>query len=106
MVKKANGKWRICIDYKDLNKPCPKDSFSLSKIDQLVDATSGHKLLSFIDTFSGYNQIQMAPKDEKNTVFVIHLSMQILKCFIISNPFACIDLRILNLLSSIHLHRS
>ena len=57
MVKKANGKWCICIDYTDLNKACPKDSFPLPKIDQLVDDTSGHKLLSFMDAFLGYNQI-------------------------------------------------
>ena len=70
MVKKANGKWRICIDYTDLNKACPKDSFPLPKIDQLVDATSGHKLLSFMDAFSGYNQIRMAPEDEERTTFI------------------------------------
>ena len=71
MVKKANGKWRICINYKDLNKACPKDNFFLSKIDQLIDATSSHKLLSFMDAFSDYNQIPIAPKDEENTIFVI-----------------------------------
>ena len=70
MVKKASGKWCICIDYIDLNKACPKDSFPLPKIDQLVDATSGHKLLSFMDAFSGYNQIQMAPEDEEHTAFI------------------------------------
>ena len=70
MVKKASGKWRICIDYTDLNKACPKDSFPLPEIDQLVDATSGHKLLSFMDAFSGYNQIQMAPEDEEHTAFI------------------------------------
>ena len=55
MVKKANDKWRICIDFTDLNKACPKDSYPLPRIDQLVDSTAGHKLLSFMDTFSGYN---------------------------------------------------
>ena len=70
MVKKASDKWRICIDYTDLNKACPKDSFPLLKIDQLVDATSGHKLLSFMDAFSGYNQIRMAPEDEERTAFI------------------------------------
>jgi len=71
MVKKANGKWRICIDYTDLNKACPKDSFSLPKIDELVDATTGHQLLSFMDAFSGYNQIWMDPQDEEKTAFII-----------------------------------
>ena len=55
MVKKANEKWRICIDFTDLNKAGPKDSFLLSRIDQLVDATLGHKLLSFMNAFFGYN---------------------------------------------------
>ena len=59
LVKKANGKWRMCVNFTDFNKACPKDSFSLPKIDQLVDSTAGHNLLSFIDAFSGYNQIPM-----------------------------------------------
>ena len=75
MVKKASGKWCICIDYTDLNKACPKDSFPLPKIDQLVDATSGHKLLSFMDAFSGYNQIRMAPEDEEKMTFVTDMGL-------------------------------
>ena len=71
MVKKPNGKWRICIDYTDLNKACPKDSFPIPRIDQLVDATVGYKLLSFMDAYSGYNQIRMSPDDEDKTTFTI-----------------------------------
>ena len=63
LVKKANGKWRLCIDFTDINKACPKDSFPLPRIDLIVDATAGHKLLSFMDAFSGYNQISMDPDD-------------------------------------------
>ena len=70
MVRKSNGKWRISIDYINLNEACPKDSFSLSKIDQLVDATLGHQLLSFMDAFAGYNQIRMVPEDEEHTAFI------------------------------------
>ena len=63
LVKKANGKWRMCVDFTDLNKACPKDSFPLPRIDQLVDSTTRHKLLTFMDTFSRYNQIRMAKED-------------------------------------------
>jgi len=55
MVKKANEKWRVCIDFTDLNKVCLKDNFSILKIDQLVDETSRHQLFSFMDAFSRYN---------------------------------------------------
>ena len=70
MVKKPNGKWRMCVDFTDLNKACPKDSYPLSRIDQLVDSTVGYKLLSFMDAFSGYNQIKMDEADQEKTSFV------------------------------------
>ena len=63
MVKKANGKWRMCVDFTDLNKTCPKDSYLLPHIDQLVDSMADHQLLSFMDPFSGYNQIKMDEVD-------------------------------------------
>ncbi|KAG7529490.1 Transposase-associated domain [Arabidopsis suecica] len=52
VVKKKNGKWRVCVDFTDLNKACPKDSFPLPHIDRLVEATAGNKLLSFMDAFA------------------------------------------------------
>ena len=55
MVKKANGKWRMCMDFTDLNKTYPKDSYPLLLIDTLVDSTTRHQLLSFMNAFSGYN---------------------------------------------------
>ena len=70
LVKKANGKWRMCVDFTNLNKACPKDSYPLSSIDALVDSASGCKVLSFLDAFSGYNQIKMHPKDESKTAFM------------------------------------
>ncbi|XP_017648048.1 uncharacterized protein LOC108488270 [Gossypium arboreum] len=70
MVKKTNGKWRICIDFTNLIKACPNDSFSLPSIDRLVDASSGHKFMSFMDTFSGYNQIFMALEDQDKTTII------------------------------------
>ena len=70
LVKKTNDKWRFCIDFIDINRACPKDSFSLPRIDLIVDATTSHELLSFMDAFSGYNQISMDPNDQENTSFV------------------------------------
>lgn len=70
MVKKANGKWRMCVDFTNLNKACPKDSYPLPRIDQLVDSTAGHKLLSFMDAFSSCNQIRMDEADQEKTSFV------------------------------------
>ena len=55
VVKKKNEKWRMCVDFIDLNKACPKDPFSLSRIDQLVDAMIGHPRISFLDTFQAYH---------------------------------------------------
>ncbi|XP_068476954.1 uncharacterized protein [Phaseolus vulgaris] len=69
LVKKANGKWRMCVDFTDLNKACPKDSYPLPSIDALVDSASGCKILSFLDAFSGYNQIKMHPRDERRNVY-------------------------------------
>ena len=70
LVKKANGKWRLCIDFTDINKACPKDSFPLPWIDLIVDVTTGHELLCFMDSFSGYNQISIDPGDQEKTSFV------------------------------------
>ncbi|XP_072064408.1 uncharacterized protein [Arachis hypogaea] len=57
MVKKHNGKWHMCVDFTDLNKACPKDSYPLPSIDCLVDNASGYEKFSFMDAYSGYNQI-------------------------------------------------
>ena len=70
LVKKANGKWRMFVDFMDLNKACPKDSFPLPRIDQLVDSTAKHKLLMFMDAFSRYNQIKMTKEDQEKTDFI------------------------------------
>ena len=70
LVKKENGKLRMCVGFTDLNKACAKDSFPLSRIDQLVDSTIGHKLLTFMDAFSRYNQTKMAEEDQEKTAFI------------------------------------
>jgi hypothetical protein len=70
MVKKANGKWRMCIDFTDLNKACLKDAFPLPRIDSLVDATASSELMSLLDCYSGYHQIWMKKEDEPKTSFI------------------------------------
>jgi hypothetical protein len=61
LVKKKNGKWRMCVDYTSLNKACPK--VPLPRIDQIVDSTAGCELLCFLDAYSGYHQIKMKESD-------------------------------------------
>ena len=70
LVKKENGKSQLCIDFTDINRAWPKDSFPLPRIELIVDATDGHELLIFMDAFSGYNQISMDPSDQEKTSFV------------------------------------
>ena len=70
VVKKKTGKWRVCVDFTDLNKACPKDPFPMPRIDQLVDATVGHPRMSFLDAFQGYHQIPLAAEDQEKTTFV------------------------------------
>ena len=70
MVKKANGKWRVCVDFTDLNKTCLKDSYPLPCINQLVDSTAGHQLLNFMDAFLDYNQIRMDEADQEKISFI------------------------------------
>ena len=70
VVKKKTGKWRVCVDFTDLKKACPKDPFPMPRIDQLVDATVGHPRMSFLDAFQGYHQIPLATEDLEKTAFV------------------------------------
>ena len=63
VVKKKIGKWRVCVDFTDLNKACPKDPFPIPRIDQLVNATVGHPRMSFLDAFQGYHQIPLTLDD-------------------------------------------
>jgi hypothetical protein len=69
-VLKKDGKVRMCVDYRDLNRASPKDDFPLPHIDVLVDNTAQYSVFSFMDGFSGYNQIKMAPEDMEKTTFI------------------------------------
>ena len=70
VVRKKLGKWRVCVNFTDLNKACPKDPFPVLRIDQLVDATYGHPRMSFLDAFQGYHQIALALLDQEKTTFL------------------------------------
>ena len=70
VVPKKEGKWRVCVDYTNLNNACLKDSFPLPRIDQIVDSTAWQGMLSFLDAFSGYHQIPMTPGDEEKIAFI------------------------------------
>jgi hypothetical protein len=75
LVKKKNGKWRMCVDYTSLNKACPKLPFPLLRIDQIVDSTAGCELLCFFDAYSGYHQIKMKESDQLATSFITPFGM-------------------------------
>ena len=69
VVPKKSGKWRICIDYRELNKATQKDHLPLPFVDQVLDTLARNKYFSFLDGFSGYNQIQISPEDQDKTKF-------------------------------------
>ncbi|GJS61551.1 reverse transcriptase domain-containing protein [Tanacetum coccineum] len=70
MVKKHDDSWRMCADFKDLNKACPKDGYPLPKIDWKVESLCGYPFKCFLDAYKGYHQIKMAKEDEEKTSFI------------------------------------
>lgn len=60
----------MCVDFTDLNKACPQDSFPLPRIDLIVDSTMGHRMLSFMDAYVRDNQIRIKPEDKEKTSFI------------------------------------
>lgn len=70
LVQKKNGAWRMCVDYTNLNKACPKVPYLLPRINQLVDSATGCKTLCFLDAYSGYHQIAMKGADQLATSFI------------------------------------
>ncbi|KAJ9542391.1 hypothetical protein OSB04_028897 [Centaurea solstitialis] len=107
VVQKKNGKWRVCIDFTDLNKACPKDPFPLPHIDAMVDATAGHELLTFMDAYSGYNQILMHTGDQEKTAFMTDKGIYCYKVmpFGLKNPGSTYQ-RLVNMMFKEHLGRT
>ena len=70
MVPKKDKSWRLCVDFKDVNKACPKDPFPLPRFNQIIDATAGHDSLCFLDAYSGYQQVKMKESDQAATTFI------------------------------------
>ena len=79
VVKKKIGKWRVCMEFIDLNKVCSKDPFSIPRIDQLVDAMVGHPWMSFLDAFQGYHQIPRHYLIRRKQPFVLLVGTTIIR---------------------------
>ncbi|GKV43001.1 hypothetical protein SLEP1_g50348 [Rubroshorea leprosula] len=71
LVKKPNGKWRMCIDFTNLNEACPKDPHPLPNVEKLVERATGHERMSFLDASSGYHQVQLLLDDQEKTAFYV-----------------------------------
>ncbi|GKV16374.1 hypothetical protein SLEP1_g27025 [Rubroshorea leprosula] len=69
LVKKSNGRWRMCIDFTNLNDACPKDPHPLPSVEKLVERAAGHEQMSFLDASSGYHQVQLLLDDQEKTAF-------------------------------------
>jgi hypothetical protein len=78
VLKKNKVDWRMCVDYTDLNKHCPKDPFGLPRIDQVVDSTAGCSVLSFLDCYSGYHQISLAKEDKEKRRSSLRLVLSVI----------------------------
>jgi hypothetical protein len=70
MVKKKNGKWRMCTNFIDLKKCCPKDDFPLSRIEKVVDSAAGYEMMTLLDYFFNYHQIWLEKEDEEKMSFI------------------------------------
>lgn len=68
LIKKKNGEFQVCVNFRDLNKACPKHDFALLHMELLINATTSYEALSFMDAYLVYNQMKMHPEDEEMTV--------------------------------------
>jgi hypothetical protein len=68
-IQKKDGRWRVCVDFRDLNRATPKDEYAMPVVETLINAAASNKILSFMDGNAGYNQIFMAPEDIHKTAF-------------------------------------
>ncbi|GAA0141328.1 hypothetical protein LIER_02495 [Lithospermum erythrorhizon] len=75
MVKKSNGKWRMCTDFMNLNKACPKDYYPLPCLGRLVDGSAVHQVLDFLDASRGYHQILLEGEDQEKTASIIEYGL-------------------------------
>ena len=105
--KKNNNEWRMCVDYTDLNKHCPKDPFGLPRINQVMDSTAGYALLCFLDCYSGYHQIALKEEDQIKTTFITPFRAYVYKTmsFRLKNAGATYQ-RAIQLCFSYQLHRN
>jgi hypothetical protein len=78
-MQKKDGRWRVCVDFRDLNRATPKDEYSMPVAETLINAAAGHKILSFMDGNAGYNQIFMAPEDVNKTAFRVPWAVGLFK---------------------------
>jgi hypothetical protein len=78
-MQKKDGRWRVCVDLRDLNRATPKDEYPMPVAETLINAAAGHKILSFMDGNAGYNQIFMAPEDINKTVFRVPRAVGLFK---------------------------
>jgi hypothetical protein len=107
LLRKKNNEWRMCVDYTDLNKHCPKDHFELPRTDQVVDSTVGYVLLCFLDCYSGYHQIVLKEEDEIKTAFITLFGMYAYKTmsFVLKNAGATYQ-RAIQMFFADQLHRN
>jgi hypothetical protein len=83
-VQKKDGRWRVCVDFRDLNRATPKDEYPMPVAETLINVAAGHRILSFMDSNAGYNQIFMAPEDINKTAFRVSRAVELFEYVVIT----------------------